>query len=610
VAALSPWALGHDRLSRWQVSDVQVRWISAQYDMLPRYSEMAPRYPVEDEKPYITSQLPLGDPAPVQIYHRFKLDRLANGPLAVWLPAVDGNVRLYANGVQLDEESEPSARSTARPSARSRWWTIPQTVLHRGENRIDIVVDDTQLRALTSSIHLGPESLLKPAALWSETLIETARKIILVLAVLALTVNLIAVIARAPYLHLAIAAFFAVSGTRVVLADAMTTLGRFWAITDQMLVAGMLLAIMCIAPDSLGSANKIRRRVDGTLLLTLGLLGLGSLLTAWFGSSAAVLVGVATIAASTVYTGWVYYPVLHLADEGSRPRRVMLGIAIGATLMVVLVAVTGATGINLPEPPFAAEITITLSLATLAVLAIGLGSVEAINRVFAFVRVRLDQGRIIQQQKVALDATTLALDRRTRESAVLEERQRMARDVHDGIGGQLASLIAQVRLRRVSMEDVEEALTGGLSELRLLVDSLDLVGETLADALVAFLNRARQQTEAAGITFEWEQNADFAAAIRDPKWILNLYRLMQEAITNAIRHSGGSRISVFIERVDDSYMSVRVVDNGTCFDPSAEFSGRGLANMAYRAKELGGALSITHAANGKGMVVRIYVPIP
>jgi signal transduction histidine kinase len=82
------------------------------------------------------------------------------------------------------------------------------------------------------------------------------------------------------------------------------------------------------------------------------------------------------------------------------------------------------------------------------------------------------------------------------------------------------------------MDQVEQALAGGLSELRLLVDSLDLVGETLADALATFLDRALQQTAAAGVRLEWSQTEDLAAKITDPKWTLNLYRLMQEAITN------------------------------------------------------------------------------
>ncbi|WP_396275154.1 sensor histidine kinase, partial [Hyphomonas sp.] len=238
------------------------------------------------------------------------------------------------------------------------------------------------------------------------------------------------------------------------------------------------------------------------------------------------------------------------------------------------------------------------------------GTIATTRQAYAFLRFRLDQARIIEQQKRDLDATALALEAKTRQSAVLEERHRMARDVHDGIGGQLASLIAQVRMRRVSMDQVEQALAGGLSELRLLVDSLDLVGETLADALATFLDRALQQTAAAGVRLEWSQTEDLAAKITDPKWTLNLYRLMQEAITNALRHSGGDRISVSILSSDGRTLSVRIEDNGVAFDPRAIRTGRGLANMAHRAKELGGTFSIGHSAAGGGTVVSVDVPAP
>lgn len=262
-----------------------------------------------------------------------------------------------------------------------------------------------------------------------------------------------------------------------------------------------------------------------------------------------------------------------------------------------------------PAPAWGIDVSLAIGLAGLALLASVTAAREIVVRVSRYVRTRLDQTQVIEQQQAALDATALALDEKSRQSAVLQERQRMARDVHDGIGGQLASLIAQVRMRRISMDQVEQSLVGGLSELRLLVDSFDVVGETLADALASFLDRARQQTAAAGMTLAWSQVDGLGTEIRDPQWILNLYRLMQEAITNAVRHSGGDRVSVTVD-IDGRVLTVRIEDNGAAFDIETVTRGQGLANMAHRAADLGGAVTVTPSESGQGTVVRVAAPLP
>ena len=165
-------------------------------------------------------------------------------------------------------------------------------------------------------------------------------------------------------------------------------------------------------------------------------------------------------------------------------------------------------------------------------------------------------------------------------------------------------------MRRATMDQVEQALVSGLSELRLLVDSLDLVGETLADALASFLVRVRQQTAAAGGHLEWSQASDIAAEVRDPKWTLNFFRLMQEAITNALRHSNGDQITVSIHSTEARILSVRIADNGSSFDPAEARQGRGLRNMAHRGRELGGVLVVETAPACQGTVVQVDVPLP
>jgi signal transduction histidine kinase len=599
--ALSPWALGQHRLATWQTPDAEVFWIPAGKTLLPRY-------PVEGEAPRRLHQLPIGLSSPVQIFHRFTLSSPVAEPWALMLPAVDGAVRLYVNGMPVTEVAEASGPGWLAEG--SRLWIIPQTHLHLGENRVDILVADAPMRAIRSPLYIGPQSSLKPVARWGASVNAAARRLVLALSVLAMAANLAALAARAPGLHLAIAAFFAAAGTRVLIGGAPTEPGQFWPLVDQLLLAAMALCAAAAIRDAATPLTRMQRLREAGLPALAGLLGTGSLLAAAAGLSGAVLAGAATIAVSVLSLVWRLYQAAPAAAGGPLVRQIVAGCAAGLGGVIVGTVVPGAWGLSPPGPPFAADLALSVALVAIAVIAIGVGTIAATRQAYAFLRFRLDQTRIIEQQKKVLDATALALEAKTRQSAVLEERQRMARDVHDGIGGQLASLIAQVRMRRVSMDQVEQALAGGLSELRLLVDSLDLVGETLADALASFLDRALQQTAAAGVRLEWSQTEELAAKITDPKWTLNLYRLMQEAITNALRHSGGDRISVSILSSDGRTLSVRIEDNGVAFDPRAIQSGRGLANMAHRAKELGGTFSIGQATDGSGTVVSVDVPAP
>ncbi len=603
LVALAPWASGQQQLSQWRAADAQLRWI-------PARSSGLPRYPVEGEATYRPSQLRFGDPSPVQIIHRFTLPTIPAGPWAVLLPEVDGQARVFANGVPVSESIPPSAPGLARSSAQGRLWEAPGTYLHAGENRIDIVVSGAAMRPLTSGVYLGPQSSLEPVAKAHVTRIENARRLVLALSLTALLANLIAVAFRAPVFHLAIAAAFGAVGTRVLLASDASTAGPFWPVADQLLFAGVALCVASAVRSAAGDTVRATHRVEAASLALAGTLGLASLLAAGAGIPHAVLISDGAIAASLVYLVGTVHAAAPRIAAGGFTSQALAGSALGLGVVIFSIAAPGAGGLSLAWPPFAADLGLAVGLILAAVLATAVGLTRGGSLAFSLLRARLDQSRVIEQQQLALDAAAQALDLKTRQSAILEERQRMARDVHDGIGGQLASLIAQVRLRRVNMDHVEQALVGGLSELRLLVDSLDLVGETLADALASFLVRARQQTAAVGVRLEWSQTDDLAAEIIDPQWTLNLYRLMQEAITNALRHSGGDLISVSIQSVEGRTLSVRIEDNGTAFDPQAVQTGRGLANMAHRAKELGGTFSVSRAAPGGGTVVRVDVPAP
>jgi signal transduction histidine kinase len=86
-----------------------------------------------------------------------------------------------------------------------------------------------------------------------------------------------------------------------------------------------------------------------------------------------------------------------------------------------------------------------------------------------------------------------------------------------------------------------------------------------------------------------------------------LYRVAQEAIGNALRHSGSQGVSVCLYRRQRSVV-LEVTDHGAGFDPSSALAGLGLTTMRERAAAAGGRLSIT-SAPGAGTRVRLSVPV-
>lgn len=181
------------------------------------------------------------------------------------------------------------------------------------------------------------------------------------------------------------------------------------------------------------------------------------------------------------------------------------------------------------------------------------------------------------------------------------ERERMMRDMHDGIGGQLISLATLFRHKgdpesQLAMQRIDNCLT----DLRLVIDSLDPMLDDLATLLGTLRMRLTQLIEQAELDIDWQIGALPPTDQMGPQRKLHLLRILQEAITNAIRHSGADRIAVRTTWLPDQQLQIEIIDYGSGLQRDAEptSSGRGLANMRYRANQLGGDLTVTSTSEG------------
>jgi signal transduction histidine kinase len=217
----------------------------------------------------------------------------------------------------------------------------------------------------------------------------------------------------------------------------------------------------------------------------------------------------------------------------------------------------------------------------------------------------------------AIALTNARLYEHSRELSVVQERARLARELHDAVTQKLFGIRAHTRAAavlagrepadpgRVKAEiDVADALAAEAhAELRAIIDGLappDLQAGGLAESLRRYAVLAGR---AHGVTVSFTV-ADLPAL--GARVEAALYRVAQEALHNALRHAGAARIGLSLSRAGRRVV-LEVSDDGRGFVPEAPSSGVGLASMAERAAAAGGKLTIRSGASGT--LVRMTVPV-
>jgi signal transduction histidine kinase len=224
---------------------------------------------------------------------------------------------------------------------------------------------------------------------------------------------------------------------------------------------------------------------------------------------------------------------------------------------------------------------------------------------------------LARQSGVAVSAVRLTADlQRSRERLVTtreEERRRLRRDLHDGLGAQLAGLTVQTGvLKGLIARDPEaaEALVGELrgelraaiADIRRLVyelrpPALDELG--LTGALQRLAERTGADAEGPRVTVDVPPDLPLLSAAAE----VAVYRIAQEALTNVVRHSHASSATVRLG-VDASAVTLEVSDDGTGL-PADLVAGVGLSSMRERAQEMGGSCRVESSPGGGTRVLAV-----
>ena len=224
----------------------------------------------------------------------------------------------------------------------------------------------------------------------------------------------------------------------------------------------------------------------------------------------------------------------------------------------------------------------------------------------------------LQREIERYSNTPVRFSGETREAILTGERHRLARELHDSVSQQLfAAMMMLSALRSVAARDpkqealnkqldtIQKVINEAQAEMRALLLHLrptNLEGKSLKQGIIQLLKELQTKIT---IKITWQlDDIQLNAAAED-----NLFRIVQELLSNTLRHAKADSLEVYLKRLQDMVI-LRMVDDGVGFDPKETSSNGnyGLANIKERAAAMGGTAKVVSVV-GQGTSVEVRVPL-
>ena len=224
----------------------------------------------------------------------------------------------------------------------------------------------------------------------------------------------------------------------------------------------------------------------------------------------------------------------------------------------------------------------------------------------------------LQREIERYSNTPVRFSGETREVILTGERHRLARELHDSVSQQLfAAMMMLSALRSVAARDpkqealnkqldtIQKVINEAQAEMRALLLHLrptNLEGKSLKQGIIQLLKELQTKIT---IKITWQlDDIQLNAAAED-----NLFRIVQELLSNTLRHAKADSLEVYLKRLQDMVI-LRMVDDGVGFDPKETSSNGnyGLANIKERAAAMGGTAKVVSVV-GQGTSVEVRVPL-
>jgi signal transduction histidine kinase len=220
--------------------------------------------------------------------------------------------------------------------------------------------------------------------------------------------------------------------------------------------------------------------------------------------------------------------------------------------------------------------------------------------------------RTLREREAELAASYEEQRRLAQIEAARLERDRIYQDVHDGIGSRLITTLFSVREARHSAVEVEQQLQACIDDMRLVLYSHQDEDSDIQSCVFDYCLKLEGQLEGSGLQISYDI-ADGEPLHLPPEVRVNVLRILQEAVTNCIKHADATELVVTLV-CDDRELLLEVVDNGRGLGGAVaegrrqgEGNGKGLPGLASRAVAIGGRCAVSHASPGTRVQLRLPV---
>jgi signal transduction histidine kinase len=524
-----------------------------------------------------------------QVDYRAAFERPPAGELlAIHVPRACTNVEVRVNGHLIGSGGRMQPPLT-RNCYHSQLFAVPDALLQAGRNELLVrvagfaegEVSARQRAAGLSEVRIGPAAILsvdhERQRFWNVTLAQVISGTLAALGIAVLglwtvrrresyllhfglltvgwaVLSMRLVVRDLPLSHhiqevLTCAAFFPVASSAFVFLARMV--GRRWRWMDWGLAAQAVLAVLALMLAPHGKLLDTATVLYGVLALELLASGAMFFVLAW---------------RTQRRDFWLVGAVLPI---------VLVLSAIEVALQNGLVSMPRVHLIHFAMPIVFAAISVRL----IQLFVQALRQAETLNE-------QLEQRVLEKSREIERSWQQIAQLRSTR--AAEEERRRIAADLHDDLGAQLLSIV-RASQRGGHPDRIAGMARHALDEMRLSVRGLTGTATALDDLLADWRSETVTRLTEAGLQVQWDADEPPQHLAVPARMQVQLTRVLREAISNAIRHSGATRVRVSVRLAGT--LRLEVEDDG-CGLPAPEQSarhGHGLANIERRLRALGGA---------------------
>ena len=545
-------------------------------------------------------------PGRIETYSlRLQLQALPAAPLGVMLPAVRMNAVVALNGHWLGPLASldpPVPRAWRRPLV----FGLPSAQLHVGENLITVrVAASSDGAGFLAAPLVGPLASLSADAEQRQHWLQTLPQITAAgMAAVAALMLLLWAMRRHETIYLAyglgMLAWAAHNLNFFVRQPPMPT--PAWEALAYLTLGAFVLATMFFIHRIL----DVRRPRIELLFTAFVLLGVPLFMLlpqkagVWFGDRIW----------NAIVMGMGLYLMLYVQREAWRRRSAELQLLAASGVLIVAFGVHDLL-ISRAVLPWGSGYMLHYAASAPLLAFTGLLIVRFARNLGAVERMNEELHRQVQVATQEIEASHTRLRALERTRWLSNERERIAQDMHDGVGGQLLALLARARSGKLSQTQTEAMLSGAMADLRLVIDSLDVAEGDLGTAMATFRHRLERRLEGSGVTLQWFPGELPVMPGFGPAEILHVLRLCDEAANNVVRHANASSLVIEFGLTAQQFrLCLRDNGSGGAQETTA---GHGLRNMRKRAGQLGGTLDVESGSDGTSLVLTLPVnpgPLP